>query len=171
MKIIIEKYNPKWKIYFEIEKGILIIALAEISYKIEHIGSTSVKGLGAKPVIDIMIGLEDFSLANKVIPKIEKLGYIYVSKYEDVMPYRRFFTKDTKGTRTHHIHMVEIKTDFWKRHLLFRDHLRKNKTDRGKYFLLKKELSSHKWENTDKYSNAKTSFIKSIESKASKAIK
>lgn len=166
MKIYLEEYNPYWKTLFDTEKQLLISTLIDLNIVVEHIGSTSVKGLRAKPVIDIMIGLEDFNLADKQIEKIEKLGYKYISIYEDTMPFRRFFTKSENGIRTHHIHMVEIGTDFWTRLLLFRDHIRKDKDDRNRYSELKTELAKQEWQNGNDYANAKTAFIKSIEYKA-----
>ena len=111
---------------FEEEKQLLQAVLGEVSAKVEHIGSTSVDRLAAKPIIDIMIGLTDFSVADGLVPRIETLGYEYIKKYEDEMPFRRFFVKNLKGIRTHQIHMVEIDSEFWGRHLLFRDYLRHN---------------------------------------------
>ena len=164
MKIILEKYNPEWKLLFETEKQLLSSIFPGL--KIEHIGSTAVESLAAKPVIDIMVGLQDFNTANELVSKIEKLGYHYISKYEDTMPYRRFFIKAFNEKRTHQIHMVETESDFWKKHLFFRDHLRSNKADREKYAALKQELSTHDWKDVDEYANAKTFFIKALEAKA-----
>ena len=165
MKIIIEDYNPNWKTLFESERLLLVEAIKEEDVEIEHIGSTSVDGLGAKPIIDIMIGLKDFSTANNHISSFESLGYHYISKYEEVMPYRRFFTKALNGKRTHHIHMVQLGTEFWSRHLSFRDHLRTDKMDRDNYFELKKDLSKREWESGNEYAGAKSEFIKGIENK------
>ena len=166
MKITIENYNPNWRNRFETEKQLLIKTLSPLNIKIEHIGSTSVEGLAAKPIIDIMIGLENFNLADEQIEKIENLGYQYISKYEDIMPFRRFFVKENNGIRTHHIHMVEIGTKFWTRHLLFRDHLKINIDDRDKYCKLKKELAKQDWIDGDEYAKAKSEFIQAIERKA-----
>src|SRR5688572_377334 len=137
MKVTLKPYDPEWKISFSKEKELLSAALKGEDLSIEHIGSTSVEGLGAKPVIDILIGLADFSAADAVIPSIEKLNYEYISKYEDVMPYRRFFVKENNKERTHHIHLVQRDTAFWKRHIFFRDYLRANPRVRAEYFLLK----------------------------------
>jgi len=82
MKVTIVEYRPEWRQVFEDEKRILQLALAEVPARIEHIGSTSVAGLAAKPIIDIMIGLEDFSIAESlVVPKIEALAYEHIKKY------------------------------------------------------------------------------------------
>lgn len=78
MKVSIVEYRPQWRKMFEEEKPLLQAVLGEVSAKVEHIGSTAVNGLAAKPVIDIMIGLPDFSVADNLVPKIETLGYEYI---------------------------------------------------------------------------------------------
>jgi len=166
MKIIIEKYNPSWKNEFKKEYQLLMNSIKEPDIKIKHIGSTSIEGLAAKPIIDIMIGLKDFNTANNHIFAIENSGYNYVSKHEDVMPYRRFFTKEFDEKRTHHIHMVEYGTEFWNRHLRFRDHLKANKLDRDRYQKLKLDLAKREWNDGNEYADAKSEFIKEIEEKS-----
>jgi len=166
MKIVIEEYSSDWRILFELEKEKLESVLGNSSI-IEHIGSTAVEGLGAKPIIDIMIGVTDFTQVSNYIQPIVKLGYTYVYAYEDVMPYRRFLTKEKDGMRTHHIHMIEKDTEFWVRHLSFRDCLRNNIADREAYFNLKKELAEKEWKDGNDYAAAKTEFIKAIEKKIS----
>jgi GrpB-like predicted nucleotidyltransferase (UPF0157 family) len=163
MKVIIKEYSDNWPKLFESEKIALTQALNDPSILIEHIGSTAVKGLGAKPVIDIMIGLSDFTIANKFIKQITDLNYEYITKFEDVMPYRRFFIKENSGIRTHHIHMVEAGTEFWLRHLAFRNYLRANENVRNEYESLKKKLSEKEWKDGNEYNAAKTEFIKRIE--------
>ncbi len=104
MKVTVVEYRPEWRKMFEEEKRILQTALGEVPARVEHVGSTAVAGLAAKPIIDVMVGLEDFSIADHVVPKIEALGYEYIQKYEDVRtPLRRFFIKEPDGIRTHHI--------------------------------------------------------------------
>ena len=166
MKIVLEKYNAGWKNLFQKEKELLGAVFKNSSAYIEHIGSTSVEDLSAKPIIDILIGIPDFTLAISFIPSIEKLNYEYVSQYEDMMPYRRFFTKDKHETRTHHIHLVQHNSDFWKRHIFFRDYLRNYPETRNEYSLLKKKLSEQEWQNRNEYSDAKTAFIRKIEKRA-----
>jgi GrpB-like predicted nucleotidyltransferase (UPF0157 family) len=163
MKIHITTYNPFWKNLFEEENKLLSEILKNIPHHIEHIGSTAVEGLSAKPVIDIMVGLENFSQIENYIDKICKYDYAYISKYEDVMPFRRFFIKEQNDERTHHLHIVQFESEFWKRHLKFRDHLRKNVDDRNAYEELKKKLAEKEWESGNDYAEAKTEFIRSIE--------
>ena len=164
MRIIIEKYSPEWKKLFDFEKEKLKFVFGN-NGMVEHIGSTSIEGLDAKPVIDIMIGLTDFAEASNYIQPIIQLGYTYISSYEDVMPYRRFFIKEKDGVRTHHIHMVERDTEFWERRLAFRDCLRNNTLERDAYYKLKKELSAKEWKDGNDYAAAKTDFIRAAEKK------
>lgn len=166
MKVSIVEYCPQWREMFEEEKHLLQSVLGEDSAEVEHIGSTAVNGLAAKPVIDIMIGLPDFSVADKVVPRIEALGYGYIKKYEDEMPFRRYFAKNSNGIRTHQIHMVEVGSKFWGRHLLFRDYLRQNPDIAKKYAVLKKQLAEREWVDVNEYADAKSEFIKDIENKA-----
>lgn len=166
MKVTIVEYRPEWQKMFEEEKKVLQIALGEVSAQIEHIGSTAVAGLAAKPVIDVMVGLEDFSVADNFVPKIEALAYEYIQKYETVMPFRRFFTKEQAGIRTHQIHMVGIGSEFWERHILFRDYLRQDSSVAAKYASLKKELAEREWGDVNEYAEAKTEFIREIENEA-----
>lgn len=165
MKIIIEPYNPNWPLRFQKEAETLKNVFQNDQILIEHIGSTSVKGLGAKPVIDIMVGLPDFQSANNWIAPLEAVGFVYVSKFEDTMPFRRFFTKEESQKRLVNLHMVQIGTPFWNRHLRFRDHLRWNKEDRHKYNLLKLDLSYKNWSSVNDYAQAKTAFIRAVEAK------
>jgi GrpB-like predicted nucleotidyltransferase (UPF0157 family) len=166
MKVTIVEYRPEWRKMFEDEKRILQTTLGEISAQIEHIGSTAVVGLAAKPIIDLLVGLEDFSIADHVVPKIQALGYEYIQKYEDVMPFRRFFVKEQGGIRTHQIHMVGIGTEFWERQILFRDYLRQNPDIGEQYASLKKKLAGREWADVNEYADAKTEFIRGVEDKA-----
>ena len=163
MKIILSKYNPKWAKLFEQERELLLRTLNSYVSKIEHIGSTSIEGMLSKPIIDIMVGLNNFSEADGLVPKIANLGYSYFPEFEDVMPDRRFFKKITNGQATHHIHMVEINDEFWQRHLLFRDYLRNNPSIAREYAELKKYLAKQDWEVSNDFAKAKTEFIQRIE--------
>src|SRR5258708_3825494 len=111
MRIAIFEYSPNWPRMFADEKAPLARRLPDLAV-IEHISSTAVPGLAAKPVIDILVGFADFAQANSFVPCIEQLGYEYVPLYETEMTFRRFFRKEQAAVRTHHIHMVAIGTDF-----------------------------------------------------------
>lgn len=166
MKVSVVEHRPEWRKMFEDEELVLQTALGDISARIEHVGSTAVEGLAAKPIVDVMVGLEDFSLADGLVPKVEALGYEYVRKFEEVIPLRRFFTKEREGVRTHQIHMVAVGGEFWERLLLFRDFLRQNPEAAAKYASLKKELAGREWGDVDEYADAKTEFVRGVEEEA-----
>lgn len=166
MKISIVDYSPEWPALFLEEKRALEEALAPHDVVIEHVGSTSVPGLAAKPIIDIMIGVHDFSLIDSFVPPIVALGYDYIAKYEDVMPFRRYLRKMRGERNTHHIHMVAFGEEFWQRHILFRDYLRNNLDAVEQYAALKRELAEREWDHMNDYATAKTEFIRSVERRA-----
>jgi GrpB-like predicted nucleotidyltransferase (UPF0157 family) len=166
MKICLAEYCQDWPQLFRREQALLSAGLGKAAAAIEHIGSTSVKGLAAKPVIDILIGLADFALADVMVPKIVALGYDYIEKYNVIMPFRRFLIRETEGLRTHQIHMVEIDGEFWNRHLLFRDYLRANPPLMQEYGALKRQLAERDWEDVNQYADAKTEFIRRAEKQA-----
>ena len=116
-KIIIKNYDPKWPAIYESERHEFMEAIGHYVADIQHIGSTAVPGLAAKPVIDIMVGLRRLLDAQDCILPIEGMEYEYVPEFEDEFPDRRYFRKMTNGVRSHQIHVVEIGSDFWKRHL------------------------------------------------------
>lgn len=165
MKIKIEEYNPKWQDQFNEESHKLISILSGFKPTIEHIGSTSIKGLGAKPIIDILIGLPNFEEATEAVELIKTMQYQYVQEFESSMPNRRFFYKMEGTEKSHHIHMVQLESDFWKRHIAFRDNLRVNKKDFQDYYDLKLELSKLEWKDGNEYAAAKNTFIRAIEEK------
>lgn len=161
--IIISAYNPEWPQIFLHEKTALHAALADWDISIEHIGSTAVPGLRAKPVIDILLGVKQLSEVNAdFIQKLEMLGYEYVPEYEKEIPERRYFRKNnTHGIRIHQIHVTQKDSPFWHRHIKFRDYLRTHPAAAKEYEELKKKLAK-KYTDTQEYARAKSDFIKSI---------
>ena len=90
------------------------------------------------------------------------IGYEYVPEYNDIIPERRYFHKGPPGARTYHLHMVEHTSEFWERHLVFRDWLRSHPDDADDYFRLKKELAGRFGRDREGYTDAKTSLIEAI---------
>jgi GrpB-like predicted nucleotidyltransferase (UPF0157 family) len=162
MKVLLTPYSSSWPRGFEAEKTLLQQQIS-LPIKIEHIGSTSVVGLCAKPIIDILIGVDDESQLDIPVPEIQDLGYQYISRYEDELPYRRFFVKENDAVRTHQIHMVAYKSTFWIRHLQFRDYLRAHAEVAEEYAALKRQLAEQDWESVNDYADAKTAFIRRVE--------
>ena len=163
MRIELSEYDPNWPGIFLKEKKMLESVLPAHS-RIEHIGSTSIKDLCAKPVIDILCGLEVFLVTNELTGKITGLEYEYVEEYNAIIPERRYFRK--AGEHHFHLHVVQTGGPFWERHLLFRDFLRKNEIIKNEYASLKRQLAREDWTDGNEYAGAKTAFIKAVEERA-----
>jgi len=165
--IIIVDYDPSWPIIFEAEKARLLNAAGEFIAAIEHIGSTSVPGLGAKPIIDILAGVRTLAEGRQtIVPLTTQLVYEYVPEYEVEMPYRLYFHKHPPVGDQFHLHMVETTSEFWERHLLFRNYLRVHPEAAQEYDQLKRRLAEEYRTRREAYTDAKTEFVRSIEAKA-----
>ena len=164
--VVLEDYRPQWLALFETERARIRAAIALPGVSVEHIGSTAVPGLAAKPIIDILIGLRHLEDAAVVIPPLEGLGYEYIPQRELDTPERRFLARPETKPRTHHIHLVEFGSDFWERHLLFRDHLRTHADAAREYASLKRALAAQFRENREAYTEGKTAFVRWIEEAA-----
>ena len=162
MKINIVPYNDKWPLLFETIKREIKNSIIDSNVIIEHIGSTSVKNLDSKPIIDILIGVSSNKL-DKYINAIKNLGYTHIKEYEIEIPNRRFFFFEESKKRIAHIHLVKHNSRWFKRHIAFRNELRSNEVTRKKYQRLKYSLSEKEWKDGNEYADAKTTFIRSIE--------
>ena len=162
MKINIVPYNDEWPLLFETKKKEIKKSIVDNDVIIEHIGSTSVKNLDSKPIIDILIGVSSNEL-DKYIDPIKNLGYTHIKEYEIEIPNRRFFFFEESKKRIAHIHLVKHNSRWFKRHIAFRNELRSNEFTRKKYQRLKYSLSEKEWKDGNEYADAKTTFIRSVE--------
>jgi GrpB-like predicted nucleotidyltransferase (UPF0157 family) len=159
-RVAVIPYDPEWPHRFDQERAIVDAVFAGSDAPIEHIGSTAVPGLGAKPVIDMMIGLGTLEDAERRIAALEAAGYEYVREYESQVPERRYFRKPRIGPREYHLHCVLKGSSFWVRHLAFRDYLRAHPESAADYYQLKRDLAVRF--TKDEYTKAKTRFIEGI---------
>lgn len=165
--IHIVPYNPLWSQRFEDEKRRVLEALNNgLIKRIEHFGSTAVPNLPAKPIIDILIGVEHLGEAlSKVVPVLETMGYSYWADNprKDVL----FLVKGLppNGPRTHHIHIAELDHETWER-LRFRDYLRVHAEEAQNYAKLKHDLASKFATDREAYTAAKTEYIRQVMVKA-----
>ncbi len=159
--IVIVDHDPRWPRLYEMERLQILQAIGEHLVALEHIGSTAVPRLGAKPTIDIMAGVSNLDDSGRCIQPLETIGYSYVPEYEEFIPDRRYFRKGPHDARSHHLHMVEHGGDFWERHLLFRDHLRAHPEVARRYERLKRELAPQ-YTDGNEYADAKTPFIDAV---------
>lgn len=159
-QLTIVDYDPNWITQFEAEEILLRQALGQVDPIIEHVGSTAVPGLAAKPTIDVMIGLTSLKEAAQCIQPIVDLGYHYFMEAEKEIPERRYFKKLLPdGNHSHHLHLVEVGSAFWQEHLLFRDYLRAHPAVARAYERHKRHLLPHVKNDAYAYTQAKTDFI------------
>jgi GrpB-like predicted nucleotidyltransferase (UPF0157 family) len=164
---VIADYDPRWPSLYEEERACIFEAIGKTLVDIQHVGSTAVPGLAAKPIIDIMPGIRSLADAPRIIGPMERLGYQYIPEYEAELPERRCFRKPAgeafRGRGTYHVHVVETTSQFWKRHIAFRDYLRAHPEAAREYGELKRRLAAEYGRDREGYTEAKTEFITSIE--------
>lgn len=163
--IQIVPYDPHWPQLFEREAELLRQGLGKLALRIEHVGSTSVPHLDAKPVIDIQVSVTSLDCFGEYRRALENLGYSHVSlgDFDRVYP---FFQKPATWPASYHIHLCERGGEQEAKHLLFRDYLRRSPLVAQQYAQLKKELATHFHGQTndsrESYSLAKSGFVHSV---------
>lgn len=160
MSFIIAPSSPEWPQLFLTLRDELRAAFASTPVEIEHIGSTSVPGLAAKPVIDILVGAASLADIESRIPALIAAGFTYRPEHEDALPMRRYFTKTQPGSLRVHVHAVERSGQLWRDHLAFRDALRSDDALRDRYQALKLELAQRFAHDKVAYTDAKGPFIR-----------
>lgn len=166
--IEIYEYDEQWSTTFLSLKQVLENVLEDLIIGIEHVGSTSVKGLGAKPILDIDVVIEDYSVLPEVIIKLEMVGYYHQENWS-FKGREAFGRKDASvpwdGKRTswmeHHLYVCNKDSEELARHLAFRDYLRNNPNAVIEYEQLKKDLAKNAKDRTE-YTLGKTTFINEI---------
>ena len=157
--IIIVPYDPDWVRMFEAERSLLLGTLEELQVQIEHIGSTSVPGLDAKPIIDIMIVAQNEGDALRCISPIVRLRYVYMG--EMGIPGRIYFWRGSP--HTYHIHLYSTPTNVeMSRHRLFRDFLVAHPDAAREYAQLKYHLADKFRNDRPQYSLSKSDFVEKI---------
>jgi len=163
-RIVVEEYNPNWKTEFEKAKTFYLNLLGEIETRVEHIGSTSVEGLWAKPILDIDIIVNDELDSRKVIALLETVGYTHegnlgiegreVLKYKENNPYIKWMN--------HHLYVCLKDCENLRNHFLIRDHLRNNRQSVLAYSDLKRNLAEAFPNDMDSYLDGKTDLLTEI---------
>ncbi len=158
-KISISNYDPRWPLLYEEEKALILGAIGDKIVAIEHVGSTAVPGLGAKPVIDIMVAVEKLADVEDFVTPLAAIGY--KPEKEVTIPDRRFFNKGPQE-RHRHLHISEMNSEFWKRHIVFRDYLRAHPETVREYYDLKRRLAVKFEDDREAYTDAKSAFIEEV---------
>jgi len=151
-------HNEEWHRLFEDEKSLILNSIGEHVLAVEHVGSTAIFGISAKPILDIAVAIERFEVGEKCVAPLEALGYEY--KGEKGVPGRHYFGKGVP--RTHHLHMVAIGGDFWASHLAFRDHLNAHPALSREYDELKRDLARRFPTNREAYTEGKAAFVERV---------
>ncbi|HUP29122.1 MAG TPA: GrpB family protein [Usitatibacter sp.] len=159
-QVQLSAYSPLWPAIFEFERSRLLGILGEDAAVIEHIGSTAVPGLGAKPIIDVMVGVADLAMVERRIAELQADGYRYVAEFERAMPMRRYFVKTHAQPGHFHVHAVLLDSPFWKSHLAFRDALRRDAKLAADYWKLKQRLAARYPNDREAYTDGKSAFIR-----------
>lgn len=153
--VVVVDYQSNWPLLYEQEKERLLDTIGSDIVDIEHIGSTSVPRLAAKPIIDMVASLRHFPPSASLISALEELSYIYHGELG--VPGRHFFRRGMPPT--HHLHLVEPNSEVWKKQLLFRDFLRTHPEAAQRYDTLKRELAVQYRCDRQAYVNAKAPLI------------
>jgi len=157
-EVLLKPWTAEWEEAYIKETEKIQDKIGNNMAAIYHIGSTAVKGLRAKPIIDIAIELYEFYDAEKCVPFLKEIGY--TDKGTDILPERRYFSKG--GPRTHQIHMYPSGNKYLLEQIKFRDYLRDHEQIRAEYEALKIHLSTIHKQNKHLYTEQKTDFIQSV---------
>jgi GrpB-like predicted nucleotidyltransferase (UPF0157 family) len=160
--VTLTDYDPQWPRLFEREATRIRGALGESALVVEHVGSTSVPGLAAKPIIDIVLVVDDSADESSYVPRLEAAGYVLRLREPDWFEHRLFKGPDTKVN----LHVFTRGCVEVGRMIAFRDHLRTNEEDRRRYEDSKRELAARRWKYQQHYADAKTTVVSEIMEKA-----
>jgi GrpB-like predicted nucleotidyltransferase (UPF0157 family) len=158
-EIVLVGYDPDWPKRFDAEKRRIHTAMAAVQHRIEHVGSTSVPTMIAKPIIDIQLSIPDVDLEQVYVPVLEAVGYEL-----------RVRERGHRLLRTHardvHLHVCSSGSEWERRHVLFRDWLRVSPSDRARYREAKEDLARRDWPTVNHYADAKSPVIAEITRRA-----
>ena len=153
----IEPYSPSWPAAFEAERELLVSVLKPwLAGRIEHVGSTAVPGLAAKPIIDIMAPVHDLESSRPALAELQKIGYCYAPYKTGVM---HWLCKPYPERRTHHLHLVPFESALWIQRLAFRDLLASSPSVARDYVALKHRLAVAHRDDRERYTEDKGPFI------------
>jgi GrpB-like predicted nucleotidyltransferase (UPF0157 family) len=164
-KVEVVPHAPKWRDAFDVESKSVADSLGENVVNIHHIGSTAIQGIYAKPIIDLLVEVNDIIKVDGQSSSMESLGYEVMGEFG--ISDRRYFRKDNQeGVRTHQIHIFKVSSEQVKRHLAFRDYMIAHPEDAQRYSELKRRLTRKYPTNINGYMDGKDEFIKEMDTKA-----
>jgi GrpB-like predicted nucleotidyltransferase (UPF0157 family) len=156
----IAAYTPAWATLFQAERARLKDAMGDMALDIQHIGSTAVPGLAAKPILDMALAVMGEAVVPDCVLRLEAAGYTYRG-YRG-LDEGHFFDQGREQELTHYLHVLPIHEPAWSNYLLFRDYLAAHPRDRDRYQRLKEDLAAQHAENRAAYTAAKAAFVQEI---------
>ena len=152
-------YDSGWPAEYETERNRLLQLFPETFIAIEHVGSTAVAGLLAKPVIDIIAVVPSMNVADDVTLRLVAFGYLFSADFNEKLGDSRWLMKHSQGRRTHHLHLVLPGSEHWTNKIRFRDLLRASPALANRYVALKRNLAQKYPEDREAYTEAKACFV------------
>lgn len=151
-------YDPRWPEIFRAHAAVIAKAVGAVAQQIEHIGSTSVPGLGAKPIVDMLLVVPDSADESAYLPQLIDAGYELRVREPELNEHRMLRTPG----RDMHLHVYSVGSPEIERYITFRDRLRISPADRERYETTKRMLALREWGDMNDYAEAKTEVIQSI---------
>jgi GrpB-like predicted nucleotidyltransferase (UPF0157 family) len=159
-EIVVVPYDCEWPLRFQEEQAVLGAVLSPwLAGTIEHIGSTAVPGLPAKPVLDIMAGVHSLDASRPAIAVLASLSYCYFPYRPDAM---HWFCKPSAAYRTHHLHLILYGSRLWNERIAFRNYLRTHPQLAQEYAELKQQLAARYRLDREAYTDAKGPFVERV---------
>jgi GrpB-like predicted nucleotidyltransferase (UPF0157 family) len=155
-------HDLSWPLAYAIERERLLSVLPGVFIDVQHIGSTAVAGLAAKPIIDILVGVASMAVAEFVIAPLCASGYTTSTEFNATLSDRKWLMRWAEGRRTHHLHVVVHDGPVWRERLCFRDALRSNAVLAARYVEIKSDAAMKYPMDREAYTDAKTEFIRSV---------
>ena len=153
-------HDASWPAAFLVERERLISLFPAQFVEVEHIGSTAIPGLKAKPIIDILAGVKSMAVAEALAESLCRSGYTMSAEFNKTLVDRKWFMRSANGRRTHHLHVVVHGAKPWNERILFRDALRQQPELAARYAALKSQLAETHRTDREAYTDAKAEFIR-----------
>jgi len=157
--VVLHPYDPAWPHSFAKERNRLMGMFPEQLIDVQHVGSTSVPGLSAKPIVDILAAVTTIAVAEALVAPLCRSGYTTSAEFNATLTDSRWFMRWASGHRTHHLLVVSHGGSEWRQRLLFRDALRSDDQLALRYSQLKSELAVKYVDDREGYTNAKREFV------------
>src|SRR6516162_6015022 len=160
--ITLADYDPGWPVLFAREAARIRAVLGAAAVRVEHVGSTSVPGLAAKPIIDMLLAVPDSADEPAYVPALEDAGYVLSIREPDWFEHRLFKGPDTDIN----LHVFTVGSAEIDQMLMFRDWLRADEADRDAYLRVKRDLAERTWRHVQHYADSKTAIVQQVMARA-----